>query len=41
MINNSSRYKEQSKSNEKNITWTIFNKKIKKYNNPLDILIPN
>ena len=41
MINNSLRYKEQSKSNEKNITWTIFNKKVKKYNNPRDILIPN
>ena len=41
MINNCSRYKEESKLNEKNIIGIVFNKNSKDCNNPKDIFIHN
>ena len=41
MINNISRYKEESKLNEKNIIGIVFNKNSKDCNNPTGILILN
>ena len=41
MINNSSRYKEESKLNEKNIIGIVFNKNSIDCNNPTDMLILN